>query len=299
MCNAAGKLIADVSAILENPPTEDEANKAPTSEWAFDHDADANAHHAKFTAAESRAAINNIIDANGYLAGLLRVRYYGLIQISLFQLQNAAGDSRSVKWTTPNDLADTYVTGYESGPGNIACRIFQYNGTAYEQIATHVIVDSKILTHKNISDAHHAKYTDGEAQAACRLDGALYWSCPGSAFKGVNPDSDQVVIDASNASVTPEADGVIFIACVNIPNGATLTGAIVYGDAGAGGETYTLRRVNLSTLATAVLATANINTEDTSIDNPVINNSTYAYHLYTSSLDIGDTIYGARITFTL
>jgi len=30
---------------LENPPTEDEASKAPTSEWAFDHAADANAHH--------------------------------------------------------------------------------------------------------------------------------------------------------------------------------------------------------------------------------------------------------------
>ena len=35
---------------LENPPTEDEASKAPTSEWAFDHDADEDAHHAKIHA---------------------------------------------------------------------------------------------------------------------------------------------------------------------------------------------------------------------------------------------------------
>jgi len=31
--------ISDIDAYLENPPTEDEAHKAPTSEWAFDHDA--------------------------------------------------------------------------------------------------------------------------------------------------------------------------------------------------------------------------------------------------------------------
>lgn len=33
--------------VFENPPTEDEANKAPSSEWAFDHDANVNAHHAQ------------------------------------------------------------------------------------------------------------------------------------------------------------------------------------------------------------------------------------------------------------
>ena len=38
---AAGALMV---ADLENPPTEDEANKAPTSEWAFDHNAAALSH---------------------------------------------------------------------------------------------------------------------------------------------------------------------------------------------------------------------------------------------------------------
>jgi len=45
LVNAEGKLIIDPSEIFENPPTEDEAGKAPTSEWAFDHDADGGAHH--------------------------------------------------------------------------------------------------------------------------------------------------------------------------------------------------------------------------------------------------------------
>jgi len=54
LCDVNGKMIVDPTAILENPPTEDEAGKAPTSEWAFDHDADAAAHHAKYTDGEAQ-----------------------------------------------------------------------------------------------------------------------------------------------------------------------------------------------------------------------------------------------------
>ncbi len=32
-------VVTDIDAYLENPPTEDETHKAPTSEWAFDHNA--------------------------------------------------------------------------------------------------------------------------------------------------------------------------------------------------------------------------------------------------------------------
>ncbi len=47
LVNDEGKLIIDPSEIFENPPTEDEAGKAPTSEWAHDHDANVDAHHAQ------------------------------------------------------------------------------------------------------------------------------------------------------------------------------------------------------------------------------------------------------------
>lgn len=53
--NADGKLIIDPSEIFENPPTEDESAKAPTSEWAYDHKENASAHHAKYTDAEAQA----------------------------------------------------------------------------------------------------------------------------------------------------------------------------------------------------------------------------------------------------
>ena len=64
-CNADGKLRIDPTLLLEDSPTDGELEKAPTSNWAFDHDADASAHHAKYTDTESRAAISNIFGADG------------------------------------------------------------------------------------------------------------------------------------------------------------------------------------------------------------------------------------------
>lgn len=40
-----GKLIIDPTEIFEEVPTDGEAGKAPTSNWAHDHDADPDAHH--------------------------------------------------------------------------------------------------------------------------------------------------------------------------------------------------------------------------------------------------------------
>lgn len=39
-----GRVIVDPSLLFENPPTEDETKKGPSSEWAFDHAADPDAH---------------------------------------------------------------------------------------------------------------------------------------------------------------------------------------------------------------------------------------------------------------
>lgn len=55
LVNAAGKLIIDPSEIFEDPPTDGEAGKAATSNWSHDHNADPDAHHAAFTAADHTA----------------------------------------------------------------------------------------------------------------------------------------------------------------------------------------------------------------------------------------------------
>ena len=45
LVNAEGKLIIDPTEIFEDTPTDGETGKAPTSNWALDHKADASAHH--------------------------------------------------------------------------------------------------------------------------------------------------------------------------------------------------------------------------------------------------------------
>lgn len=47
LVNAAGKLIIDPSEILEDTPTDGEVAKAPTSNWAHDHEANPTAHQTK------------------------------------------------------------------------------------------------------------------------------------------------------------------------------------------------------------------------------------------------------------
>lgn len=58
LCDVNGKLIIDPTAMFENPPTNGEEGKGPSSNWAFDHNADASAHHAKYTDAEAKL-VNN------------------------------------------------------------------------------------------------------------------------------------------------------------------------------------------------------------------------------------------------
>ena len=123
-----------------------------------------------------------------------------------------------------------------------------------------------------------------------------YLSIPGAAFTSRHPDVDDVSIEKDG--IMADADGIVLHAPVFLPQGATVTAIIVYGNAGAAGEIYDLIRYNLSNQSFIEMsATININTEDTTITSPIIDNSTYGYTINTSSLDTNDEVYGARITY--
>lgn len=62
--DANGRVVIDPSDILEDTPTDDEAEKAPTSNWAHDHAANASAHHTKYTDAEAVSAMGAKADNN-------------------------------------------------------------------------------------------------------------------------------------------------------------------------------------------------------------------------------------------
>ena len=142
------------------------------------------------------------------------------------------------------------------------------------------------------------RYTDAEARSACNLGGTLYWSCPGIAFDAGYPYTN-VIIKATAGYVQANADNIIFTEQVNLPNGATVIGTAVYGNAAAEDEIWTLVRIAHANAVLNSLAAAAINTEDTTIDNKLVDNSAHSYYFYTSSLDTNDQIYGARITYTL
>ena len=125
-----------------------------------------------------------------------------------------------------------------------------------------------------------------------------YWTCPGAAFINLTRDMDGLEIDHSNGvSQILGIGGVSLTAPIKLPNEAIVTACIVYGNAGATGETWTLNRINITTGNDDVMGGANIGTADTSITNGTIS-SGYSYFIQTSSLDDGDTIWGTKITYT-
>ena len=127
-----------------------------------------------------------------------------------------------------------------------------------------------------------------------------YWTCAGNNFVPANPDTDQVNYAGDSGTVTADANGIYFAAQVNLPQGATVTGVVVYGNAGATAEIYELERIQLTDPSiTVTMGSANIGAADTSITSPIVDNESYTYRIFTTSLDTGDIIYSARITYTI
>ena len=124
----------------------------------------------------------------------------------------------------------------------------------------------------------------------------LHWSCAGMNFKADNPDTDQ--IHYVNNAMNIDADGITVRMPVSLPHGAVDVEVIVYGNATAAAESYLLKRTAHDGVTTT-MALKTINTADTTITNPIIDNAAYFYNFQTTSLDTNDRIYGARITYTL
>ena len=124
-----------------------------------------------------------------------------------------------------------------------------------------------------------------------------YWTCNASAFVPLTPSTDPVLY-GDGGTVEATGDGVTFMATVSLPHGAVITGVCVYGNAGAEGETWTLRSDTLAHDGMINHAEGSMNTEDTSITTATVSNLARIYRLYTSSLDTGDGLFGARISYT-
>ncbi len=128
--------------------------------------------------------------------------------------------------------------------------------------------------------------------------GTYYWSCVGANFHPRYNDISNTDIDRDGASIEAEANGIFFFAPVMLPDGASVTKVVVYGNGSATAENWAFRKINLNSASMSVVETANIGTEVTCSTPRIINNNVYAYLLWTTSLDTGDIIYNAKITYT-
>lgn len=112
-------------------------------------------------------------------------------------------------------------------------------------------------------------------------------------------DDLNAVIGLDSNYAINEGDVIFITGIKGLPNGATITNVIVSGNDAT--ESWTMKRQTASSGAVTTMATANINSNDNTISNAVIDNSTYTYGIETSSFEglTGDALYGTIITYTI
>ena len=111
-------------------------------------------------------------------------------------------------------------------------------------------------------------------------------------FQPLNPDSDDHSISAGE--FTANTDNLVPHATIQLPHGAVITGAIVYGSAGL---VWRLLRINAVGNETEMAGGA-INVQDTTITDATVDNANNAYVFEVIDLDTGEKIYNARIRYT-
>ena len=143
VCDADGKLKIDPTLILENPPTEDLATKAASSEWSYDHWKNASAHHAKFTAAEARASIGNIFGSDGHADNQINMSHFGFTYLSNIIFRANPLHTHYTQWTALDSSQNIGIRSFCSGVGYQSSDLFRYNGAVYEILSSEVIVTLK------------------------------------------------------------------------------------------------------------------------------------------------------------
>lgn len=144
-------------------------------------------------------------------------------------------------------------------------------------------------------DAATQGYVDGKVAIP---HGTYYWSCVGANFHPRYNDTSNTDIDRDGAYIEAEADGIFFFAPVMLPHGARVIKIVVYGNGAATAEDWAFRKIDLNSSTMSIIESAKIGTEVTCSTPRIIDNNANAYLLWTTSLDAGDIIYNARITYT-
>ncbi len=150
----------------------------------------------------------------------------------------------------------------------------------------------------------HTNITAGDGSDHSLLaNKTSHWSYPGICFHTFNQDTDQNLgttgdFERNNGGVKHTmVDNGSYLCPVNLPQGAVVTSAKVSGNSSV--ETWFLVETTLNSfVGDTNMATATLNTADTSITNPTIDNSSHAYYFVVQGVDTGETIIDAQISYT-
>jgi len=196
-------------------------------------------------------------------------------------ISTVVGATRKITVTADHDTADNYSATEHFTEASIDhTNITAGDGSDHADVVTN-------STHSAGNGADHSLLTAGTS----------YWSCNATAFRGQAPDTADFIFNEPYGYLTMQGAAYMF-AEVQLPQGAIVTGAVVTGSAGTEDKTWVLTRRVLTSLNTNVeMASAAVNTEDTSITSATIDNSLYAY-FFRITLAATEIIYGARVKYT-
>lgn len=175
---------------FEDSPADGEVTRGPTSNWAFDHKADADAHHADFQAADAVTAMGVKADSNPlhhdrFTPELAQQLKLGedldadqRTDIQIFSSTSATPTFELLRWGGFNGV----LKFIQNGTGDIEfkfgenVRMKLLNAGGVEEIWDDTPTNGQVTKgvtsdwgydHVNAAAAHHSKYTDAEAELAC------------------------------------------------------------------------------------------------------------------------------------
>ena len=209
----------------------------------------------------------------------------GTLNATNIQLASNCADGQILKWSGGVGTCGTDTTGATGG-----------NSSAWNRSGTNVFLAN---TGDSVGIGTTSPGAKLDVNGALNVGGAFtnsktsYRSIAGTGF--VTDDADKLYDNSGTMLITGAVARIM--ANVELPHGAVVTKAVVYG--ANSDETYTLYRntINSQTGFTA-MASAAVGTEDTSIASATIDNNLYKYYLYIGGSESGDSIRSARITYT-
>ena len=148
------------------------------------------------------------------------------------------------------------------------------------------------------------KYSKETEQGFGSTKNELIWSISGISFKGWIQGNQGLSFPGLEhqyhytiGTLESDQDTAFFFAPVELPDGAVITSAIVFGNLNT--NQWVFDQIELITGTETEIAAANFNSNNDALTDFTIDNSKFAYLIRTGDLDDTDTIYGAKITYTL